>query len=187
MQGWYIDTRTLVLYITPLYLCIILFITADSDGLFFNQTYITTDVLAVDTAKTPIASIKLVVDRNLTRNDSFNIQIGFSIYPNYYYNYRYYYYHRGFMANLRVDVNEQTAEVLGQNLLYSFNVSNTTECSNGTHTFLSVLVNTYVMNITGHFHISWQARLSNGLTRYQYTYASGVARIGNGNFLTSLL
>ena len=91
------------------------------------------------------------------------------------------------MANLQVDVNEQTAQVFGNYLFYSFNFSNTTECSNGTHTFLSVLVNTYVMNVTGFFRISWQATLGNGLTRYRYAYASGIARIGNGNFLISLL
>ena len=156
-------------------------LTTDSDGLFFNQTYITTDVLGVDTAKTPIASIKLVVDKNLTRNGILRFQHYAAVYPMFN-NYLYYYSYRPIY--LQVVINEQIVKPF-QNLYMKLNFSNTTECSNGTHTFVSVTVNTYIMNTTGEFYMYLSTRIENQLTGYK-TFVV-IPRIDNGNFVQSLL
>ena len=159
-------------------------LTADSDGLFFNQTFITSDVLlAVDTANTPIASVKLAVDRNLIGNGSLYFDLLYDYYNHQYYSSIYdpYIYDRK-MANFRVDVNDQTVEKFGNFLISTFNFSNTTKCSNGTHTFLLVSINTYLMNITGEHQTFLQAKIGNQLMGDLYASLIVGATINNGNF-----
>ena len=144
---------------------------ADSDGLFFNQTYTTTNVTALSAAKTPIASIKLVVDKNLTEMASIQ------------YHYYFFYIMRNVyllnilnMTSIQVDVNGKPIE---HSVNYIFNFTNATECSNGARTFLSVPVNIYI-NATGEIHFYMSARLGNQSTGYQYASFSVTAGINNG-------
>ena len=129
--------------------------TADSNGFLFRQTRVSSDILAVDSSKKPVASFKLVIDRNLTRNGLVRFFLVCRIYRNYYIDFDFFRVVDNLAnANLRVDVNEQATESPGWRAHSTFNSNFTTECSNGTRTFLSVPVTAYVMNVTGEFHLS---------------------------------
>ena len=94
------------------------------------------------------------------------------------------------IPNLRMDVNEQTTESAGWFVHSTFNTSTfnfTTECSNGTHTFLSVPVTIYVMNVTGEFHLTLFVSMGNSRMGYRYTGVSIDAQIDNGNTFPPLL
>ena len=171
--------------------------TTDSDGFFFRQTQVSSDILAVDSAKKPIASLELVIDRNLIRNGSLRFHLNGYIYRSYYIDFLFLY-HFFFlhelndfaMANLRVDVNEQTTESPGQFVHSTFNFSAfnlRTECSNGTHTFVSVPVIAYVMNVTGEFHLSLLASMGNPQTGYSRASVRIDTQIDSGNNLTPVL
>ena len=148
--------------------------TADSDGLFFSQTSITSNVTVLDEAKTPpFGYIKLVVDKNLIEMTSIRYYYYF-----YYVSDFFWIYIRNTMTNARVDVNGQPIK---DYVNYIFNFINTTECSNGTHTFLTVPVDIYI-NATGEIHLYMKARLGNQSTGYQYTSFGVTARINNGSW-----
>ena len=165
--------------------------TADSDGFIFRQTRTSSDILAADSAKKPVASFELVIDRNLIKTGSLRFQLNAYIYRNLYIPNEFYhlssffhYLKRFAMARLRVDVSEQTMESLRQFVHSTFNFSTfnfTSECSNGTHTFLSVPVTAYVMNVTGELHLSLWASMGNPLTGYRHASVDVDTQIDNGN------
>ena len=129
--------------------CVLIF-TADSDSLFFNQTYISSSVSLSNTTETPIATVKLVADQNLAKNGSVRFYHHLYSIVNYHYIHSY-----QSIANTRIDVNGQSAQPL-----ISFNSTNSTECSNGTHTFHFVVVNIYI-NITGEIYFYLNAEMNN--------------------------
>ena len=172
--------------------------TAGSGGFFFKQTRVSSAILVGDSAEKPVASIEFFIDRNLLTNGSF--QLSAHIYRNYYFNYGWpwwwlydIYFYDGqeiAMANLRVDVDEQTMESRRQFVHSTFNFSTfnfTSECSNGTHTFLSVPVTAYVMNVTGEVHLSLWAAMRNPQTGYQRASVDIDTQIDNGNNLPPVL
>ena len=149
-------------------------LTAASYDLFFNKTNIPLMVFTLDAANTPVVSIKLVVEKSLTINGS--LQFSYSsqfIWNNHPISTSLW------KANFQVDVD-------GQLLLAEWsivNVMNATECSNGTHTFLSVSVNSYIINITGDVQLYLDARIHNQRAGYQYTASVAyTAKIRNGSF-----
>ena len=153
--------------------CSLIF-TADNDGLFFNQTYITSNVSLSNTAESPIATIKLVADKNLAKNGSVQLH------HHYLYsvvNYYHIYLHQ-FNTNIRIDVNGQPAQAV-----IALNSTNPTECSNGTHTFYFVDVNIYI-NITGEIRFSVYAQMIN--QGYHYGSVSITARISDGTLFLKL-
>ena len=137
-------------------------------GLFFNQTSTRSNMLLSNIAETPIATIKLVADKNLAKNGSVRF------YHNHYFVTSYYYINTyQFMTNTRIDVNGQTAHAD-----FVFNSTNPTECSNGTHTFRFVVVNIYI-NATGEINFHLNAQMYN--QGYYYSQSFDVtASISNG-------
>ena len=152
-------------------------LTAATDGLFFNQTSIFPRVMLIlDTPNTLIVSTTLLVEKNLTINGSLQVYH----YQDFNWN-NYYISSSQLNANFRVDVDGQLLP-LEQYVWSIINVMNATECSNGTHTFLSVPVNIYITNITGQLHFYLRARIRNQWAGDQYNSPFGfTARITNGN------
>ena len=119
-----------------------------------------------NTAETPIATIKLVADKNLAMNGSvqFNHYI-YSVVNNNHLS------ASQFMTSTRIDVNGQSAEA------FIFNSTSPTECSNGTHMFHFVVVKIYT-NITGEIYFYLRAQMSN--QGFHYGDFDVTARISNG-------
>ena len=155
-------------------------LTAASGGLFFNQTNISPRVFVLDTANALLVSIKFFVEKNLTINGSLYIQVhhGHSFIWNYF-----------FISTSQLKANSVRVDVDGQLLPAEqyywqsiINIMNATECSNGTHTFLSVPVNIYITNITGQLHLYLTAEIYSQWAGYQYGSFAFTARIKNGSY-----
>ena len=150
-------------------------LTTASGGLFFNQTNIPSRVLALDTANTLIVSIKLFVEKNLTINGSLQVYHRHNLIWNYLPIST-----SQFKINIPVDVGGQLLPA-EQDVWSIINVMNATECSNGTHTFLSVPVNIYITNITGQLRFYLVAIIYNQWAGHQYGSFVVTARIKNGS------
>lgn len=162
-------------------------LTADSDGLFTNQTRIPYSVVVLNTTYNSTVSIKAVVDKNLTKNGN-RLQLNqhyrwrwnwnrhfWCVIPQYY----------GFMTNIKVDVN---GWLQPPERYYDYNINlNTTECLNGTHTFLIVPVKIYAMNITGrsYFHLHVRIRRKE-MTNLEAVFRQYI-RIDNSNWKSHYL
>ena len=151
-------------------------LTAASDGLFFNQTKIPSRMLVLNTPNSLIVSIKLLVEKNLTINDSLQFR------HNHYFIWNYYFTSTPQLkANFRVDVDGQLLSA-EQYVWSIINVMNATECSNGTHTFLFLPVKIYITNITGQLRFYFRSRIYNQWAAYQYTSpVAFTANIRNGS------